>query len=323
MALARLYGYDALFRTIDGTRWRFRWRFIRDLVSGVELRLRIGGLEAAILIEDLGAFGSAVDVTRPELPALLRVVYLSGLARLVWRELEILTERAVELVAVQPNCTIDPATDCVGFEVGVDLHGVATRGVLRPLHPDLQDLLLQVSRREMADPPVPGSLSIRWSAVVGSTRLTAEEARTLEEHDIVVVDNAAYAADGLSCWLGAGPQRRYAGRATLRRDGQLQLIEFRTRGQAIMTNADADAVAPDEVGFGDIPVNLRFELVRWETPLAEVASWSAGAVIDLGQRIDEQSVTVWVEQRCIGKGQLVAVGERLGVRLLTILARRT
>jgi type III secretion protein Q len=61
--------------------------------------------------------------------------------------------------------------------------------------------------------------------------------------------------------------------------------------------------------------------MRWEAPLAEVAALREGAIIDLGQRIDEQSVTVWVEQRCIGKGQLVAVGERLGVRLLSIPAQ--
>jgi type III secretion protein Q len=101
----------------------------------------------------------------------------------------------------------------------------------------------------------------------------------------------------------------------------LQLIEFTTKGQVIMTNFDADAALPDEIGFEDVPVSLRFELVRWEAPLAEVANLRAGAIIDLGQRIDEQSVTVWVEQRCIGKGQLVAVGERLGVRLLSVLPR--
>ena len=103
----------------------------------------------------------------------------------------------------------------------------------------------------------------------------------------------------------------------------MQLLEFDIRGQVIMTNADADTTLPDETSFNDIPVSLRFELVRWEAPLAEVAGLSAGSVIELGQRVDEQAVTVWVEQRCIGKGQLVAVGERLGVRLLSVLAQNT
>ena len=44
-------------------------------------------------------------------------------------------------------------------------------------------------------------------------------------------------------------------------------------------------------------------------------------MIDLRQRVDEQAVSVWIEQRCIGKGQLVAIGERLGVRLLSVFTR--
>jgi type III secretion protein Q len=71
-------------------------------------------------------------------------------------------------------------------------------------------------------------------------------------------------------------------------------------------------------GFDDIPVSLRFELAQWNASLAEVGNLAAGAVIDIGQRIDEHAVSVWVEQRCIGKGQLVAIGERLGVRLVSV-----
>ena len=99
------------------------------------------------------------------------------------------------------------------------------------------------------------------------------------------------------------------------------MIEVTTKGQVTMTNPDADLVIPDDTGFDQISVSLRFELARWEASLAEVANLAAGAIIDLGQRVDEQSVSVWVGQRCIGKGQLVAIGERLGVRLLSVFAQ--
>jgi type III secretion protein Q len=79
-------------------------------------------------------------------------------------------------------------------------------------------------------------------------------------------------------------------------------------------------VLPKEAGFDEIPVSLRFELAQWNASLAEVASLAAGAVVNLGQRIDEHAVSVWVDQRCIGKGQLVAIGERLGVRLLSVFS---
>ena len=90
-----------------------------------------------------------------------------------------------------------------------------------------------------------------------------------------------------------------------------------------VTRTDANAAPLEEAGFGEIPVSLRFELAQWNAPLAEMANLAPGAVIDLGQRVDEHVVSVWVEQRCIGRGQLVAIGERLGVRLLSIFAGRS
>jgi type III secretion protein Q len=321
--LARLYGRGALRRTIDNTRWRFRWRCISTPLTGVEVRLRIGRAEVAVLLEDLGPFGAAIDVTRAGLPAELRAAYLNGLGAALWPEIEALTQRAVEVLEVQPQSTMGLTPDCIGFEVGLDPNGAATRGLLRPIHSDLDDILAEVSRREMPAVALPPGLRIRWAAVVGSTGLTAGEVRALEEQDIVVIEQAVYAADGLACSLGAGPKRHYAGRAMLRRGGQLQIIQFTTKGQATMTHSNADAALPEETDFDDIPVSLRFELAHWDASLADVANLAAGSIIDLGQRVDEQSVSVWVEQRCIGTGQLVAIGERLGVRLLSVFAGGT
>ncbi|HEY6926295.1 MAG TPA: FliM/FliN family flagellar motor switch protein [Steroidobacteraceae bacterium] len=322
VALARLYSHGALQCAIDETCWRFRWRYIDTALHGVELRLRVGGLEAMLLLEDLAPFGTAIDATHPEVPAALRAAFLLGLAASCWQQLETLTGRTVEVVGVQPDFTMAPTPDCIGFEVGVEPRGVSTRGFLRPLHPELPGLLLEVSQREMPVLSPSVGLRLRWSAIVGSTTLSAGEVSSLEEQDIVVIDAVAYAAEGLTCRLGVGAGRRDVGRVLLRRGGQLQLLEFNAGGQMIMTSSDADTALPDETRFDDIPVSLRFELVRWEAPLAEVAGLRAGSVIELGQRIDEQSVTVWVEQRCIGKGQLVAVGERLGVRLVSVLAQK-
>ncbi|MGH8238268.1 MAG: FliM/FliN family flagellar motor switch protein, partial [Steroidobacteraceae bacterium] len=152
---------------------------------------------------------------------------------------------------------------------------------------------------------------------------------TLQVGDTVVVDHVTFTADALSCWLGAGVDRRYAGRTTLRQ-GQLHLVDFATGGKAVMqataftqrANGAAGAEIAHDASLGELQVNLRFELARWQAPLAEMATLAAGTVIDLGRRIDEASISIWVEQRCIGHGQLIAVGDRLGVRLLTIFDDR-
>lgn len=323
-ALARLYGRGAAYRTIGKCRWRLHWRYFTGALTGVEILLRIGDARALLCVESLGAFGCATEAMRPEMPQALRAAYLSGIGAPVWQELEAITRRAVEVLGVEPRSGIEITADCLCFEVGqADPRGPATRGFLRLVdtvperNAQLQRLLVETSEREMAEALLPTHLPLQWAAVAGSTRLTATEVRGLEEHDVVLIDDTKPATNGLGCWLGVGPTRRFAGRAMLRNGGQLQIVHVATGGDIDMS-ANTQSVLSEKTGFGEIPVTVRFELAHWNASLAEVGKLVGGSVVDLGQRIDDQSVSVWVEERCIGKGQLVAVGERLGVRLLSV-----
>jgi type III secretion protein Q len=254
---------------------------------------------------------------------------LNGLGAPFWEELETLTQLAVEVLEVRSDSNMMVSPECLGFQLGRDPSGPATRGFLGLIDPDpersteLVRVLLEVSQREMNDaPPLPTHFHLRWAAVAGTTRLPVAEVCALEEQDVVLIEDVSRTANSFDCWLGVGPARRFAGRLTLR-GGQLQLVEFGTGGKMNMTRTDSDAAALEEAGFGEIPVSLRFELAQWNAPLTQMANLAPGAVIDLGKRVDEHAVSVWVEQRCIGKGQLVAIGERLGVRLLSVFAGQT
>ncbi len=325
VAIARLYGRGPLHRTIDNKRWRFQWRCVTGSLIGVEIRLRLGGVQALLGLENLGPFGSAILVARPEVPAALRSAYLSGLGVAAWQELESLLGHDIEVLDVQLDSTMLATPECLGFELGHEPSGPATRGLLRLMEADLARnavlvrALTDLRDREMARAPLPTGLLLQWAAVVGCTNVSLAEVTALEEHDVVLIDDPTREADALSCWLGVGSTRRYAGRALLR-NGQLHMVQFGIRRDANMTSSDVAAPRTEESALEEIPVKLRFELLQWNASLGEVADLAAGAVIDLGQRIDEQSVTVWVEQRCIGKGQLVSIGERLGVRLLSVFS---
>jgi type III secretion protein Q len=291
-ALSSLYGLGPLDRTIDGIAWRFRWRHLDESFVGVEVILRLGEAQLELVFEDLSPFGSATDVTRLALPPALRAAYLSGIGASVWRVLEALTSCTVHIVSVQPNVTADLTAQCIGFEIVRAPDGPATRGFVRPLDANAQSLLEEVSGRALPRAAARDDLPVPWAAVVGSTKLPLVEVRALEQHDIVIVDDAAYTADALECSLTVGRSRRHAGRVSVQM-GQVDVID-------------------------DIPVSLRFELAQWQAPLAEISRLAPGSVIELGRPVDSHIITVWVEQRCIGNGQLVAVGERLGVRLLNV-----
>jgi len=342
LEVAALYGRDPLSRTVGATQWRFRWRCPTESFTGVELRARIGSTAIILALEHLDPFAAAADVTRSEVPAGLRAAYLNGVGAPLWQELEKTFQRAVEVLDVRLNTPMKVTAECLGFEILCEQSGIGTRGFLQVADSaaqataELFKVLQEVSEREMALPLSPTHLPVLWAAVVGSTALSAGEVRALEEHDIVLVDDSTHSDNALGCWLAVGPTRSYAGRARFRQGGELQLVEFSSRRSMTMSpDAQADPAAAEAalaestlaessasqpISFDEIPVNLRFELAQWSAPLAAVAALEAGSVIDFGHRIDEHAVSVWVEQRCIGKGQLVAIGERLGVRLLSVFA---
>jgi type III secretion system YscQ/HrcQ family protein len=288
----------------------------------VLLRLRIGAADITVGLEDLRPFGDAADVTRLELPMELRSAHLSAVGNAVWRELEAMFQRSVELVDVRLGGTTTMTADCLGFELGRDPSGPSTRGFVRAPDLESQKILSDVSKREMPRARLPTDLRIPWVAVVGHTTLSVDEVRALELQDIVLIDDADYTAETLGCRLAAGAGRRYVGRGSLQL-GRLHLAELTTReNMSMKTNNSSEAPGEDtpleEAAFGEIEVQLRFEIAQWNATLADVASLQAGTVIDVGQRIDGQSVSVWSERRCIARGQLVSVGDHLGVRLSSV-----
>lgn len=322
--LASLYSRGALLRPVGAGNWRFQWRCLTESFSGVELRLRLGDADVLVGIETLATFGAAADIYTG-VPAGLHVAYLNGLGAVLWQQLEAITERPVQVLEVRLDARLEVTPECLGFEVGRDPEGGASRGFLQLIDPDpsrnaeLERVLLEVSRREMPGAPARTDLPVRWAAVLGHCRLAAAEVGALEEHDIVILDDAKPTPNVLNCRLCVGPTRRYTGRVQWRNGGQLQMVQFDGTGE---DNVSADTQGPpQQSGFEEIPVNLRFELAQWTASLGEIGNLAPGAVVDLGQRLDDHAVSIWVEQRCIGKGQLVAIGERLGVRLLSIFAR--
>ena len=65
-----------------------------------------------------------------------------------------------------------------------------------------------------------------------------------------------------------------------------------------------------------IPVALEFELGAVDTSLLELAQIEPGYVFDLPLQLDHAVVTIRSAGRRIGRGELVAVDDTLGVRLI-------
>ena len=79
--------------------------------------------------------------------------------------------------------------------------------------------------------------------------------------------------------------------------------------------ADAGATDPDALARR-LPVDVTFELGRSELRIGELSALQPGYVFPLAGPIEGANVTIRANGQAVGQGEVVAVGDTLGVRLL-------
>jgi type III secretion protein Q len=81
-------------------------------------------------------------------------------------------------------------------------------------------------------------------------------------------------------------------------------------------NAIHEEVAEEApAGVGSIPVRIEFAIGEITLPFGELERIEPGYVFELGRAIDGASVDIRANGRRIGRGQIVAIGDTLGVRI--------
>lgn len=84
-------------------------------------------------------------------------------------------------------------------------------------------------------------------------------------------------------------------------------------------NADAGEVSAEAASHpaGNLPVNVEFELGSVQLSVGELAALQPGYVFSLPAHLEGANVTIRANGRAAGRGEVVAVGDTLGVRLLS------
>ena len=81
--------------------------------------------------------------------------------------------------------------------------------------------------------------------------------------------------------------------------------------------AQADMEKPEDSGFDGLPVTIAFELGRKAMPLSEVSALAPGAVVQLAGTSGD-TVSIIAQGKRIGQGEIVRIGDALGVRIVRI-----
>lgn len=74
----------------------------------------------------------------------------------------------------------------------------------------------------------------------------------------------------------------------------------------------------DIEGILDIPVEISVEIGRSKMTIGELLSLNRGSIVEL-DRLAEDPVDIYVNEKLLGKGEIVVANERLGVRILEIV----
>lgn len=68
----------------------------------------------------------------------------------------------------------------------------------------------------------------------------------------------------------------------------------------------------------DVSVEISVEIGRTKLTIGELLSLSKGSIVELN-RLAGESVDIFVNEKLLGKGEIVLVNDRLGVRVIEII----
>ncbi|MEZ0472866.1 type III secretion system cytoplasmic ring protein SctQ [Luteimonas salinilitoris] len=245
-------------------------------------------------------------------------------------------------VALAPLLDADPATAATDDAVWLDFviddetsdaaadaarRPPAIQGALRLPAAWLDRVLTRAEPPVEGEPPPPLG---RWRELPASVslRLTppplrADEWAALHPGDVVVAGRRGQpprfeahacgrrwplAADALG-WRVTGPVQHQSNLS--QETATMSEQETPAAEDAGANDADADA------GVRPLPVHVAFEIGRLEMRVGELSALQPGYVFTLPARLEGTNVTIRANGEAVGQGELVAVGDTLGVRLLS------
>ena len=162
------------------------------------------------------------------------------------------------------------------------------------------------------------ALRLPVSFRLGSTPIRLREVGSIRPGDIVGIEqwSSSGAAIVVTAELGGSAGRHLSAFA----EGSRITVQ-QSRDSAM--KPDIPALAADTADNANLPIDrldalevtLRFEVGDLSVSLGELRSIRAGHVFDLGQPLNRSPVRILAHGNVLGKGYLVAVGDRLGVRV--------
>ncbi|HEY5757383.1 MAG TPA: FliM/FliN family flagellar motor switch protein [Steroidobacter sp.] len=303
--------------------FEIEWLDTIDGALPLVIELHVGAHRALLALDGLASF-DPLFVGEPFLlmPEPLRDLAIQRLVARVLASAPVALVEAVDVRAIRWDAPQLPEWNCrLPFALrrhpeGTQLMGCllveSARG-LKWLH---ETLPIDASSRQ-ARLSVPTPLRL----VLGRSLVPSRALHELEIGDVVWIESASVARDGVSVELTA-PRERVRWRCRAQRGS------LRVTGSAVHLSPASSVVESKSLGVStmqaqrwqlDVPVS--FDLGELHLKTADLELLQPGHLIELEQDVSTISVGLRVGDRIIARGMLVAIGKRLGVRVSAILAQ--
>ncbi|MFK7990842.1 MAG: FliM/FliN family flagellar motor switch protein [Sandaracinaceae bacterium] len=190
------------------------------------------------------------------------------------------------------------------------------------LGPDTFETHLRLNLALPAPAPAskaPDDLPVTCAVHAGVATLPVRTVRGLSLGDVVVPDVVSVDA------RGEGPVRIFV-RGTRRAYDAVRAaggltVTRRVEGEHVTVAPQGGDMSASMEGMEQLPVTLSLELARFELPLADVAALAPGEVVRTGATHEGHQVVLRAGDRVVAVGELVTVGDEIGVRIVEVPAR--
>jgi type III secretion system YscQ/HrcQ family protein len=316
--------------SMNGSEYEIGWRAPEQLSWQVVAEIAAGAHRAWLALDGFAAIDPLmVGEPLSLMPAPLRGIVVQRLMAQALVDAPRALTNAADVRAIHWNAPLGDSGGCrLTFALTRRADGVQSLGALvfeTPAALEWLDSVLpldEASRRAHANMRVPLYL------LLGRSVLTTGELSGLRAADVVWIESASIARDGVAVELGTAEQaglwkcraRRHelrivaAGAPTVANLGSA--TSGSTRATVAADGKEAQTMGADRWRL-DVPVT--FELATLSMKVDEVEQLQPGQVIELPQDLATASVTLRVAGAAVAEGSLIVVGKRLGVRIGRVL----
>ncbi|NPT66590.1 YscQ/HrcQ family type III secretion apparatus protein [Paraburkholderia sp. RL16-012-BIC-B] len=351
--LTRAYTAQApLAVTIGTTPYQLAWRAHAAPADDARAyRFAVGPAHGTLWIDTLAEHTWLGDAAHEAVPPVLRCALLADLCAGMIAGLQALTRQHVELLPPpvgQPfnapaaaaghesepfaarGWRTDPAALC--FELSRAQDGWRCHGALTFDTPDALGVFFGGAPAPAAGASTTfAQLPVPLTFEIGRTELTVAELSDVVRGDIIAIERWRAKGQNLLCSarVPGTPGWEIEGRPTGNRivverikEMPLEQSQSPDSSPASATSAAGAADdAPQQAGarqLDTLAIDLGFELPSRSMPLAELGALQPGAVIEMEQGINQSVIHLVANGMLIGTGTLIAVGQKLGVRVTAI-----